>query len=263
MPKFHCIHCGQHIDAPNEMEGTKASCPTCGGDIAVPKNPSMPNKTILHQNNVGATEKKSGIGSLIGSIIFIAVVGAFASVVGKSCGRSLANEHIKDHKTTQALPNENELEYYNVAGIRLLLPSKPTVSSTSLPPGTENILKSLKTYKVPGQPFMIGITHAFYIQPEVNIDASAEGSIAEVRNMPSVSAFTGSSKETVVAGMAGREMNMNYMNSKYEVDQYGLVFARGGEWWQIQIIGDAVQHGNSLEKLKKSIFNSIQISNNE
>ena len=103
MPKFHCIHCGQHIDAPNEMEGTKASCPTCGGDIAVPKNPSMPNKTIQHQNNVGATEKKSGIGSLIGSIIFIAVVGAFASVVGKSCGRSLANEHIKDHKTTQAL----------------------------------------------------------------------------------------------------------------------------------------------------------------
>lgn len=41
MPKFHCIHCGQHIDAPDEMSGTKASCPTCGGDIAVPKNPSI------------------------------------------------------------------------------------------------------------------------------------------------------------------------------------------------------------------------------
>jgi hypothetical protein len=263
MPKFHCIHCGQHIDAPNEMEGTKASCPTCGGDIEVPKNPSMPHKSIQHQYNVGAAEKKSGIGSLIGSIIFIAVVGAFASVVGKSCGKSLANEHINEQQTIQNHPNKNELEYFNVAGIRLLLPSKPIVSSTSLPPGTENILKSLKTYKVPGQPFMIGITHAFYIQPEVNIEASAEGSIAEVRNIPSVSAFTGSSKETVVAGMAGREMTMNYMNSKYEVDQYGLVFASGGEWWQIQIIGDAIQHGDSLEILKKSIFESIQISDNE
>jgi hypothetical protein len=263
MPKFHCIHCGQHIDAPKETEGTKASCPTCGGDIAVPKNPSMPNKSIQNQNNVGTAEKKSGIGSLIGSIIFIAVVGAFASVVGKSCGRSLAEEHIKDQTTTQVLQNKNELEYFNVAGIRLLLPSKPTVSSTSLPPGTENILKSLKTYKVPGQPFMIGITHAFYIQPEVNIEASAQGSIAEIRNIPSVSAFTGSSKETVVAGMAGREMTMNYMNSKYEIDQYGLVFASGGEWWQIQIIGDAVQHGDSLEKLKKSIFESIKILDND
>jgi hypothetical protein len=197
---------------------------------------------------------------LIGSIIFIAVVGAFASVVGKSCGKSLAKEHINEQQKIQNHPNKNKLEYFNVAGIRLLLPSKPILSSTSLPPGTENILKSLKTYKVPGQPFMIGITHAFYIQPEVNIEASAEGSIAEVRNIPSVCAFTGSSKETVVAGMAGREITMNYMNSKYEVDQYGLVFASGGEWWQIQIIGDAVQHGDSLEKLKKSIFESIQIS---
>lgn len=263
MPKFHCIHCGQHIDAPDEMEGTKASCPTCGGEITVPKNPSTLHKSIKHRNIQIPSEKKSGISSLIGSIVFIAIVGALASVVGKSCGRSLANEHIKDQKTTQTLPNESELEYYNVAGIRLLLPSKPTVSNTSPPPGTENILKSLNTYKVPGQPFLIGITHAFYIQPEVNIEASAEGSIAEIRNIPSVSAFTGSSKETVVAGMAGREITMNYMNSKYEVDQHGLVFARGGEWWQIQIIGDATQQGDYLEKLRKSIFESIQISDND
>jgi len=37
MPKFYCIHCGQHIDAVDTLAGTTAVCPTCGGDIEVPK----------------------------------------------------------------------------------------------------------------------------------------------------------------------------------------------------------------------------------
>jgi len=33
---FYCCHCAQHIDAPDEMGGTMAHCPTCGGEIHVP-----------------------------------------------------------------------------------------------------------------------------------------------------------------------------------------------------------------------------------
>jgi len=39
MAKFHCIHCGQRIDAPVELAGTDANCPTCGGAITVPALP--------------------------------------------------------------------------------------------------------------------------------------------------------------------------------------------------------------------------------
>ena len=37
MPKFNCPHCTQSIDAPEELAGTEAECPTCGGAITVPK----------------------------------------------------------------------------------------------------------------------------------------------------------------------------------------------------------------------------------
>jgi uncharacterized membrane protein YhaH (DUF805 family) len=39
MPKFHCIHCGQRIDAPETMAGVQSACPTCNGAIQVPGFP--------------------------------------------------------------------------------------------------------------------------------------------------------------------------------------------------------------------------------
>jgi hypothetical protein len=41
MPKFYCVHCGQHIDAPDTMSGTQTTCPTCGGEIDVPTKPKI------------------------------------------------------------------------------------------------------------------------------------------------------------------------------------------------------------------------------
>ena len=42
MAKFHCIHCGQRIDAPDKLAGTNTNCPTCGGAIAVPPLSATP-----------------------------------------------------------------------------------------------------------------------------------------------------------------------------------------------------------------------------
>ena len=36
MAKFECPHCPQRIDAPEELAGTNAECPACGGAITVP-----------------------------------------------------------------------------------------------------------------------------------------------------------------------------------------------------------------------------------
>lgn len=41
MPKFYCVHCGQHIDAPDTMSGAHAKCPACGGEIDVPAKPKI------------------------------------------------------------------------------------------------------------------------------------------------------------------------------------------------------------------------------
>lgn len=43
MPKFYCSHCGQHIDAPDELAGTNAICPSCEGRIEVPLLPLTDN----------------------------------------------------------------------------------------------------------------------------------------------------------------------------------------------------------------------------
>lgn len=39
MKKFYCLHCGQSINAPDEMAGKRAACPNCGGHIQVPGAP--------------------------------------------------------------------------------------------------------------------------------------------------------------------------------------------------------------------------------
>ena len=38
--KFECTHCDQKIDAPEELAGTEAKCPNCGGTIDIPDAPS-------------------------------------------------------------------------------------------------------------------------------------------------------------------------------------------------------------------------------
>jgi DNA-directed RNA polymerase subunit RPC12/RpoP len=37
---FNCPHCGQNLDAPEEIAGREIECPTCGRDIGVPDGPS-------------------------------------------------------------------------------------------------------------------------------------------------------------------------------------------------------------------------------
>lgn len=50
MPKFHCIHCGQHIDAAETLAGTTSDCPSCNAQIQVPGS-LFPSHTTTNKDN--------------------------------------------------------------------------------------------------------------------------------------------------------------------------------------------------------------------
>lgn len=58
--KFHCIHCGQRIEATDEQAGTDATCPACGGAITVPKSQSkkqLPALSVEQQDKLKQQEE--------------------------------------------------------------------------------------------------------------------------------------------------------------------------------------------------------------
>lgn len=59
MPKFHCIHCAQHIDAPDELIGTEASCPSCANTIYVPNLVPNSNQPETNQFDFEALEERN------------------------------------------------------------------------------------------------------------------------------------------------------------------------------------------------------------
>lgn len=42
MPQFLCIHCGQRVEADEDMTGIDTNCPTCSRSIVIPGNNSLP-----------------------------------------------------------------------------------------------------------------------------------------------------------------------------------------------------------------------------
>ena len=48
MKKFHCIHCGQPINAPDKIAGSRCACPACGGVIDVPGIPKTQRMSELN-----------------------------------------------------------------------------------------------------------------------------------------------------------------------------------------------------------------------
>ena len=87
MSKFHCIHCGQRIDAPAEMAGSESNCPACGGAIQVPdfvpvKPPPIPvGSSGLQQdftNAVAMSQPEKGV-----SDNFLARLTTFKGRIGR------------------------------------------------------------------------------------------------------------------------------------------------------------------------------------
>jgi len=101
--------------------------------------------------------------------------------------------------------------------------------------------------------------HVVYSYPEANLDGSADGSIAQVKAIPGITKFTSSKDSVVVSGLQGRTFTINFESGGQSIDHYGLVFVRGSEMWQIQVVIHGGGNRKSLEDLKNAIFESVEI----
>jgi hypothetical protein len=207
--------------------------------------------------------KKSNSSSIINLIIVIAVVGVFASLVGKSCGKSIASKNTKKSNKYVNHPAKSNLNYYQIAGIKLLLHGEPVAKNQPIPLGCEDLISSMKSYMVQDNSISIAVIHSTYVNPEVDLDGSANGCMLGIKNSPNVRSFTGASKKTVVAGLDGREVTMNYKKSKFNFNHSALIFANGFDHWSIQIAHGGSQGQDEIEELNKTIFESVQITDNK
>jgi DNA-directed RNA polymerase subunit RPC12/RpoP len=258
MPKFHCIHCGQHIDAPETMSGMNSNCPTCSGEIQVPGVPML--QTPSPPMKIDNKKESGGLAGGIGTAFFLIICVA-GGVVGKNCARSVTPNRSNGSSYSQAPapPSSNSLSFQDVAGLRIKLPSKPIRDDMKLPPEAAKLMQSLESYKVKHSGAMIGISHMIYHIPEVNLDGSADGSISQVRSLPSTTNFSSNKSVVTVSGLQGRQISLSARQGGHPIAMHGLVFSRGSEAWQIQVIGTST-HGDELKSLSDSIFSSIEVS---
>lgn len=101
MAKFHCIHCGQRIEAPDHLAETNSNCPNCKSAITIPPLnltvPSTPplvpsssaastystQETINSTHDEPSSRKRKGLGRLafLGVFLGLCFVASFAVTV--------------------------------------------------------------------------------------------------------------------------------------------------------------------------------------
>jgi hypothetical protein len=212
------------------------------------------------QANVAERSKSGGSSGAIGTVFFVIICVA-GGVAGKNCARSVTpiRSNGSSYSEAPAPPSANSLSFQNVAGLRLKLPSRPVKENMQLPPEAAKLMQSFDSYQVKHSGAMIGISHMVYHIPEVNLDGSADGSISQVRSLPSTTNFSSNKSVVTVSGLQGRQISMSARLGGHPIAMHGLVFARGSEAWQIQVIGTST-HGDELKSLSDSIFSSIEVT---
>lgn len=159
-------------------------------------------------------------------------------------------------------PSAGKLSSYNIAGLRINLPSKPQVLNIPLPPEAKKMVISTETHKIKDKD---GNTEILIVRAalkrEINIKDSTDSGIARMRANPDGIGFTSAKSRVVVAGLQGYQVQASYesIRSKKSVLHFGLNFARKNVLWQVQVFGDAT-YRDSLRTLKEKIFSSVKLS---
>ena len=96
MPKFYCLNCGQHIDAPEALSGTIANCPTCSKTIYVPGIERLEPPTV--RSNARAKNSSSGSTGVITTIVSTIAVIIVARTCGSIVGRDTAERHMAERQ---------------------------------------------------------------------------------------------------------------------------------------------------------------------
>ncbi len=196
--------------------------------------------------------------------ITITIIGCvIAAAFAKSCVRTAFAQttNLNQTQLIQNSRNEQTVGMYDIQGIRLHLPTRPVPKVINLPPEARNIIKSYKVFESQSGNTLVLVSHVVYTAPEVNLDGSANGSIAEVRALPNVREFTSNKENIVIAGLNGRRILMKYRMGVHSIETHGFVFSRGSEAWQIKVTGGS-NEAQDVKKLADKILSSITISPN-
>lgn len=280
MPKFHCIHCGQHIDAPDEMAGSQSACPTCGGEIEVPMIPgaqppplparpsALPRRTKPKEGQAAKTT--SQIGSLVGTGLFLLV----AIVIGKSCGsnagRNAAERHLeKKHAADSAQTDEqvqrilgtHDDSYANFAqvnkgGLALRVPKEFSSFATERTSGGD--IQSLETHTSVFTTRSILIKH-FILKAPLSVSPSEAADMTEAE-IKSQSGYRATRRPVKVSGIEGLVLDAQYSGMGQKVEQSILYLSRGYELWEVHLFGVNDERPEALRKMKDRVFTSIEIN---
>jgi hypothetical protein len=242
MPKFHCIHCGQHIDAPDQMAGSQSACPTCGGEIAVPRVPeiqpiapltlpsSPPNLT--KPTGEHATKTKNKIGSIVASGLFMLVT----IVIARSCGNFVAQKQLGTAPAAQKM---------TLAGLSLNLSGTPQKAEFGMGEAAPNII-SQDGYVLQNDSTQFGVTRTIHRSMDGSLDDNARGVVEGQEKYSIVDGFVdglAAKRITVSVDMGGNVQHISM-----------ILFAKGNSLWQVASVdpNPTIAHGK-LDKLIPTI----------
>ncbi len=264
MPKFYCNYCGQRIKADESAVGMVANCPTCAREITVPGQFSSIAPTLP----VSQDASKKGGCSWVASKAILIFGCVIVLVVVKSClfGTMPDNDVAPVRKngashSTSSIPLSSEYSsFHEIAGLRIKVPSKPIQEDFKLPPEAAKLMRSFQSYKVSHSGAMIYISRIVYFTSEVNLEGAADGAILQVKNLPSTTNFSSNKYPVLVSRVEGVRVYIKAQRGMHLIPQHMLIFARGSEAWQVQVVGAGLQD-EALNLLSDEIFSSISLTN--
>jgi hypothetical protein len=152
------------------------------------------------------------------------------------------------------------MEGYELFGLRLELPGAPASHPVDLPAGVMAHLEVFDSRVIDDRGGTITVTYALFKEVDPDVEGSAQGAISEVRRTLGDVDFEASAEVVDVAGLDGRRVEMRWTADGQRFTSNMLVFVRGKELWQIQLVTeDRSAPPAAVVKLRDSIFASIQL----
>lgn len=261
MPKFYCNHCGQRIDAGDELAGTSAACPACGGKIIVPqiiahRKVAPPSAMNLH--SIGA-QPKSGArraSSVLGMVCFLLAV----LLIGRACGLNHGQQAAEQVNSRQSVPPRNSSSDFakiEKGGLAMQLP-KNLISLTRTQDFGDELELLEKFTSMAGTRGII-LKHFIFKSPRTI--SPTEAADAQERDLKKQAGYTARRRSLTVSGLDGLILNANYKTGTESVEHSILYFSKGHELWEISLYGVNDKQTTDLKTMKEKVFSSIEIKN--
>ncbi|MBK1853759.1 hypothetical protein JO972_02210 [Verrucomicrobiaceae bacterium 5K15] len=163
----------------------------------------------------------------------------------------------KDKETNST--SNNHLTVYEVAGLSLELPDKPVIGDIRLPEGLKSLVAKFENYKVVSGATQLSIIHSTYTTAEIDLDDSANGTITQIRSLPGITSFVSTKEPATASGLPARQLAFTYQKDGQSFNHHVLIFIRGMELWQIQIISRGESTAAATQLIRDHVFGSVEI----